>query len=249
MPVSWRRRASFMKQRWVWAFYLLLLVSCMWCLMIQVDTNLVNPLPVARSPAWRRTGRTWWLSTRAQTCCAMGNEWRLCWGRRRSSTCGWRAWRRRWPSCAPRKRTRASRRRTSNVSRSDSWRSLRPPWSLWRWGSSSHLTGFKFPKPYLQDDHCDCVFTLWLEKEVMAGSDWLLVWQAERQSLRLLLERTESELNLSHEQNSQLTGRLHKAERGVNSLTCQVCWPLTPDPWDVLLTMTSPTPVWASLTG
>ncbi|XP_036977911.1 centrosomal protein of 83 kDa [Acanthopagrus latus] len=46
--------------------------------------------------------------------------------------------------------------------------------------------------------------------------------EAERQSLRLQLERTESELNLSHEQNSQLTGRLHKAERGVNSLTCQI---------------------------
>lgn len=40
--------------------------------------------------------------------------------------------------------------------------------------------------------------------------------------MRLQLERTESELNLSHEQNSQLTGRLHKAERDVNSLTCQV---------------------------
>uniref|UniRef100_A0A671Y0K4 Centrosomal protein 83 n=1 Tax=Sparus aurata TaxID=8175 RepID=A0A671Y0K4_SPAAU len=46
--------------------------------------------------------------------------------------------------------------------------------------------------------------------------------EAERQSLRLQLERTESELNLSHEQNSQLTGRLHKAERDVNSLTCQI---------------------------
>ncbi|XP_073336563.1 centrosomal protein of 83 kDa [Pagrus major] len=46
--------------------------------------------------------------------------------------------------------------------------------------------------------------------------------EAERQSLRLQLERTESELNLSHEQNSQLTGRLHKAEREVNSLTCQM---------------------------
>ena len=189
---------------------------------------------MARSPVWRRTGRTWWLSTRVQTCCVMGNEWRLCWGRRRSSTCGSRAWRRRWPSSAPRKRTRASRRRTSNVSRSDSWRSLRLPWSLWRWGGSSHLTGFKFPltlptgwSGFTQR----CVFTLCLEKEVIVGSDWLLVWQAERQSLRLQLERTESELNMSHEQNSQLTGRLHKAERDVNSLTCQVRWPLTPDLW------------------
>lgn len=47
--------------------------------------------------------------------------------------------------------------------------------------------------------------------------------------MRLQLERTESELNLSHEQNSQLTGRLHKAERDVNSLTCQVRCPLTSD--------------------
>uniref|UniRef100_A0AAQ5X8A8 Centrosomal protein 83 n=1 Tax=Amphiprion ocellaris TaxID=80972 RepID=A0AAQ5X8A8_AMPOC len=46
--------------------------------------------------------------------------------------------------------------------------------------------------------------------------------EAERQSLRLQLERMESELHLSHEQNSQLTGRLHKAEREVNSITCQI---------------------------
>ncbi|XP_069556202.1 centrosomal protein of 83 kDa isoform X1 [Brachyistius frenatus] len=46
--------------------------------------------------------------------------------------------------------------------------------------------------------------------------------EAERQSLRLQLERTESELRLSHEQNGQLTGRLHKAEREVNALTSQV---------------------------
>uniref|UniRef100_A0A672J7W7 Centrosomal protein 83 n=1 Tax=Salarias fasciatus TaxID=181472 RepID=A0A672J7W7_SALFA len=43
--------------------------------------------------------------------------------------------------------------------------------------------------------------------------------EAERQSLRQQLERMESELRLSHEQNSQLTGKLHKAEREVNSLT------------------------------
>uniref|UniRef100_A0A3Q1EJ89 Centrosomal protein of 83 kDa-like n=1 Tax=Acanthochromis polyacanthus TaxID=80966 RepID=A0A3Q1EJ89_9TELE len=42
---------------------------------------------------------------------------------------------------------------------------------------------------------------------------------AECQSLRLQLERMESELHLSHEQNSQLTGRLHKAEREMNSIT------------------------------
>ncbi|XP_029317966.1 centrosomal protein of 83 kDa isoform X2 [Cottoperca gobio] len=46
--------------------------------------------------------------------------------------------------------------------------------------------------------------------------------EAERQSLRLQLERMESELHLTHEQDSQLTGRLHKAEREVNSLTCQI---------------------------
>lgn len=40
--------------------------------------------------------------------------------------------------------------------------------------------------------------------------------------MRLQLERTEKELQLSHEQNSQLTGRLHKAEREVASLSSQV---------------------------
>ncbi|XP_075907931.1 centrosomal protein of 83 kDa [Nelusetta ayraudi] len=46
--------------------------------------------------------------------------------------------------------------------------------------------------------------------------------ESERQSLRLQLERTEKELQLSHEQNSQLTGRLHKAEREVASLSSQI---------------------------
>lgn len=46
--------------------------------------------------------------------------------------------------------------------------------------------------------------------------------QSERQSLRLQLERTEKELQLSHEQNSQLTVRVHKAEREVTSLSSQV---------------------------
>ncbi|CAB1345849.1 unnamed protein product [Coregonus sp. 'balchen'] len=46
--------------------------------------------------------------------------------------------------------------------------------------------------------------------------------EAERQSLRLQLERLGSELQLSHEQNTQLTGRLHKAEREVNTLTSQM---------------------------
>lgn len=50
----------------------------------------------------------------------------------------------------------------------------------------------------------------------------LLLPQAERQSLRLQLEHTASELRLSLEQNGQLTGRLHKAEREVSSLSCQV---------------------------
>lgn len=50
----------------------------------------------------------------------------------------------------------------------------------------------------------------------------LIVSQAERQSLRMQLERLGSELQLSHEQNTQLTGRLHKAEREVNTLTSQV---------------------------
>ncbi|KAG9345776.1 hypothetical protein JZ751_008921 [Albula glossodonta] len=46
--------------------------------------------------------------------------------------------------------------------------------------------------------------------------------EAEKQSLRLQLERLESELRLSQEQNTQLTTRLHKAEREVNVLTSQV---------------------------
>ncbi|KAG7497878.1 hypothetical protein JOB18_045390 [Solea senegalensis] len=46
--------------------------------------------------------------------------------------------------------------------------------------------------------------------------------EVERQSLRLQFERMESELHQSHEQNSQLTGRLHKAEREVNSLSREV---------------------------
>lgn len=49
-----------------------------------------------------------------------------------------------------------------------------------------------------------------------------VVQQSERQSLRLQLERTEKELQQCHEQNSQLTGRLHRAEREVTSLSSQV---------------------------
>ncbi len=36
------------------------------------------------------------------------------------------------------------------------------------------------------------------------------------------LDRTESELRLSQEQNTLLTGKLHKAEREINSLNSQV---------------------------
>uniref|UniRef100_A0A8C5BPB1 Centrosomal protein of 83 kDa n=1 Tax=Gadus morhua TaxID=8049 RepID=A0A8C5BPB1_GADMO len=46
--------------------------------------------------------------------------------------------------------------------------------------------------------------------------------EAERQSVRSQLERVESEMRLAYEQNSTLTGRLHKAEREVSSLTDQV---------------------------
>ncbi|XP_053299118.1 centrosomal protein of 83 kDa-like [Pleuronectes platessa] len=45
--------------------------------------------------------------------------------------------------------------------------------------------------------------------------------EAERQSLRLQVERMESELHLILEQNKQLTKQLHKAERESNS-TCEV---------------------------
>ncbi|XP_047199843.1 centrosomal protein of 83 kDa-like [Hippoglossus stenolepis] len=45
--------------------------------------------------------------------------------------------------------------------------------------------------------------------------------EAERQSLRLQVERMESELHLSLEQNKQLTKQLHEAERESNS-TCEV---------------------------
>ncbi|KAJ8006822.1 hypothetical protein DPEC_G00111210 [Dallia pectoralis] len=46
--------------------------------------------------------------------------------------------------------------------------------------------------------------------------------EAERQSLSLQLDRLESELQQSREQNTQLTARLHKAEREVNALNSQV---------------------------
>ncbi|XP_061106647.1 centrosomal protein of 83 kDa-like [Conger conger] len=45
--------------------------------------------------------------------------------------------------------------------------------------------------------------------------------EAEKQSLRLQGERLEGELKLGLEQNTSLTGRLHKAERQVNLLTSQ----------------------------
>ncbi|XP_072311078.1 centrosomal protein of 83 kDa [Eucyclogobius newberryi] len=46
--------------------------------------------------------------------------------------------------------------------------------------------------------------------------------EAERQSLRLHLERVETELKTTLEQNSDLTAKLHKAEREVNALDCQM---------------------------
>ncbi|XP_055009256.1 centrosomal protein of 83 kDa isoform X2 [Boleophthalmus pectinirostris] len=46
--------------------------------------------------------------------------------------------------------------------------------------------------------------------------------EAERQSLRLQLERIDTELKTTLEQNSELTAKLHKAEREVNSLNCQI---------------------------
>ncbi|XP_061523943.1 centrosomal protein of 83 kDa-like isoform X2 [Phycodurus eques] len=46
--------------------------------------------------------------------------------------------------------------------------------------------------------------------------------EAERQSLRLRLERTESELGLSHEQSNGLAGQLHKTEKRVDVLTGQI---------------------------
>ncbi|KAM4712014.1 centrosomal protein of 83 kDa [Anableps anableps] len=46
--------------------------------------------------------------------------------------------------------------------------------------------------------------------------------EAERQSLRQQLERMESELQQSHEQNGQLTVRLHRAERETGSLRSQI---------------------------
>ncbi|MFT7812576.1 centrosomal protein of 83 kDa [Arapaima gigas] len=46
--------------------------------------------------------------------------------------------------------------------------------------------------------------------------------EAEKQSLRLHLERLENELQLSQEQNNLVTTRLHKAEREVSALSSQV---------------------------
>ena len=65
------------------------------------------------------------------------------------------------------------------------------------------------------------------------GEAVLIGWwslQAERQSLRGQLERGEAETRLAYEQSTVLTGRLHKVEREVNSLTSQVNAPLSPPP-------------------
>uniref|UniRef100_A0A803T1H1 Centrosomal protein 83 n=1 Tax=Anolis carolinensis TaxID=28377 RepID=A0A803T1H1_ANOCA len=46
--------------------------------------------------------------------------------------------------------------------------------------------------------------------------------EAEKQSVKLLLERVEKELQMSNEQNTLLTGKLHKAEREINGLATKV---------------------------
>ncbi|XP_051912119.1 centrosomal protein of 83 kDa isoform X3 [Hippocampus zosterae] len=46
--------------------------------------------------------------------------------------------------------------------------------------------------------------------------------ESERQCMSLRLERMQSELHLSQEQNNQLTGQLHKTKREMDSLTCQI---------------------------
>lgn len=140
---------------------------------------------LCRSLVWRRAGMSWWLSTRVQTHCVMGNEWRPCWGRKPSSTCGWRGWRQRWLNFEPRKKTRVSRLKTSSASRSDSWRSLRPLWSHWRWVSSPvvmslylikfklififFVSSFRFLKPTRWC--CLYVFAINMP-EKLNGSEW-----------------------------------------------------------------------------
>ncbi|KAH0616750.1 hypothetical protein JD844_028120 [Phrynosoma platyrhinos] len=46
--------------------------------------------------------------------------------------------------------------------------------------------------------------------------------EAEKQSVKLLLDRVEKELQMSNEQNTLLIGKLHKAEREINALTTKV---------------------------
>uniref|UniRef100_A0A8C2A0L1 Centrosomal protein 83 n=1 Tax=Cyprinus carpio TaxID=7962 RepID=A0A8C2A0L1_CYPCA len=46
--------------------------------------------------------------------------------------------------------------------------------------------------------------------------------EAEKQSIHMQLDRTESELRLSQEQNTLLTGKLHKVEREIHSLNSQI---------------------------
>ena len=59
-------------------------------------------------------------------------------------------------------------------------------------------------------------------RQLSESQSTLKSMEAERQSLHLKLERRESELHLSNEQIVQLTGRLHKAEREVHSLTSEI---------------------------
>ncbi|XP_077565865.1 centrosomal protein of 83 kDa isoform X1 [Stigmatopora nigra] len=59
-------------------------------------------------------------------------------------------------------------------------------------------------------------------RQIAESQTSLKSMEAERQSLRMRLERMEGELKLSNEQNSQLMGQLHKAEKQVNSLNCLI---------------------------
>lgn len=49
-----------------------------------------------------------------------------------------------------------------------------------------------------------------------------LNFKAEKQSLKLQLERIEKELQMSSEQNTLLRSKLHKAEREISALTTKV---------------------------
>lgn len=82
MLAYWRSDASAMTQRHVFDVVSVSVSDKIWTI------NQNDPIPVVRSPAWRRIKRSWWRITRVLTHCEMGSEWRLCWGRKPSSTCG-----------------------------------------------------------------------------------------------------------------------------------------------------------------